>query len=209
MLQLGEDDSMKSLFLLVMAPLMLLNLVGGLIGGVWLAILGDWSTILFGIAYMAVGAIGLSLLLAPAMALAIPMAALAERHVMAATLFGLPALIWTFVVIAASCAWVFSGITSTPEGSLIPYLLWGYATAIAPWSYMASKEADDGHSGVAVFFASLGLIAMMVAVWIDPGDTTVWRLLYWIVPVLAVGMILQLTMVAAVAIEEKRLRRLS
>lgn len=199
---------MKSLFLLLMAPLMLLNLLGGLVGGIWLAILGDWSTLFFGIAYMLVGAFALSLLLAPAMLLAFPMAALGERHVLAAALLGLPAMLWTYAVIAASCAWVFSGITSTPQGSLVPYLLWGYATATAPWSYMASKEGDDGYSGVAVFFASLGVVAMMVAVWIDPYDTTVWRLLYWIVPVVVVGLVLQLGMVTAIALEEKRFRRL-
>jgi hypothetical protein len=70
------------------------------------------------------------------------------------------------------------------------------------------ERRNDGYSGVAVFFASLGLIAMMVAVWTDPYDTTIWRLLYWIVPVLAAGMLLQLTMVVAIALEEKRFRRL-
>jgi hypothetical protein len=152
---------MKSLFFLLMAPMLVLNLLGGLVGGVWLAILGDWSTLFFGIAYMVVGAFALSLLLAPAMLLALPMAALGERRAFAAALIGLPAMIWTYAVIAVSCAWVFRGITMTPQGSLIPYLLWGYAAATAPWSYMASKEGNDGHSGVAVFFASLGLIAMM------------------------------------------------
>jgi hypothetical protein len=38
---------MKSLFFLLMAPLLVLNLLGGLVGGVWLAILGDWSTLFF------------------------------------------------------------------------------------------------------------------------------------------------------------------
>jgi hypothetical protein len=74
------------------------------------------------------------------MLLALPMAGLGERRAFAAALIGLPAMIWTYAVIAVSCAWVFSGITTTPHGSLIPYLLWGYAAATAPWSYMASKE---------------------------------------------------------------------
>jgi hypothetical protein len=195
---------MKGIFFLILAPLMILNMLGGIIGGIWLAFLGEWSTLIFGIAYMVVGALAISVLLLPAMALAIPVAALGERSIIAALLLGIPSLIWTFAVMAVSCAWVFGGITATPEGTLIPYFLWGYATAIAPWSYMASKERDNSYSAASVFFAQVGIIAMMVAVWVNPYDTTIWRLLYWMAPVMIVGMVLQLVMVAAIAFEERR-----
>jgi hypothetical protein len=199
---------MKGVFLLLLVPLVILNFLGGVIGGVWLAILGDWSTIFFGIAYMALGAIGLSVLLLPGIALAAPLAFMSERNIVGAIIIALPSLFWTFGVMAVSCAWAFSRSTSSHEGWLMPHFLWAYATAIAPWSYMASKEPQDSSAGVSVFFAQIGTISMMVAVWIDPTDTSMWRLLYWIAPFMLIGMALQLTMATLLELEQRRYGRL-
>jgi hypothetical protein len=185
---------MSGLVLLIALPLMVLNFLGGIVAGVWLIILDDWSTFFFGLAYMFAGAFILSFLMLPMFLFAMPAAAAGRRSAALGFVLALPALVWTYGLVAASCTYVFSAVVSEADNVLIPYLLWGYAVALAPWSYMASKEGRDGYAGMTVFFAQLGTVAMMIAVLRDPTDISFSRLIYWMAPPLVIGMVLQLVM---------------
>lgn len=76
-------------------------------------------------------------------------------------------------------------------------MLWGYAAATGPWSFLARKDAEAGNdqASMPAFFAQLGVIAMMVATFINPVGTDFFTLIYWFAPVLGIGLVLQLFVV--------------
>lgn len=55
-------------------PIMILNLLGGIISGIWLAILGEWGEIIRGIIFMVVSGIAISFALMPSLLFAAPAA---------------------------------------------------------------------------------------------------------------------------------------
>jgi hypothetical protein len=184
---------MEALMALLMLPIIVLNVLGGIIGGIWLLINGDWATFIRGLGYMVFGAFAVSILLLPGMILAVPMAKLLEDgRDKLAFVVGLPALLWTYVVVMTSCLCVFSWIMSRVEGSAIPYLLWSYAVATAPWSYMAQKDSQTGndYGTYAVFGAQLGMISLFFAYLNNPHDLSIMRLSLWFAPFMLVTLLL-------------------
>lgn len=146
---------------------------------------------------MLVGAFALSLALLPGM-IFLPIAKwAADRESMSLMLVaGIPAMIWTYVVIAVSCVVVFAAIINN-SGAGFFQMLWGYAAATGPWSFLARKDAEAGNdqASMPAFFAQLGVIAMMVATFINPVGTDFFTLIYWFAPVLGIGLVLQLFVV--------------
>ena len=55
-------------------PIMFLNLLGGIISGIWLVILGEWSEIFRGILFMVVSGFVISIALMPSLLFAAPAA---------------------------------------------------------------------------------------------------------------------------------------
>jgi hypothetical protein len=198
---------MKALLVLLIMPLVILNFIGGLVGGIWLAVEGEWSLIGMGLLYAFAGAFLIGLLLFPAMLLSAPGIMVSERHPIFGAVLAVPGLVWTYAVMAATCIGAFSYVVRDMQGSAIPYLLWAYSMALAPWSFLASKEDRDSSAGVSVFFAQLGTLAMMIAVLRNPFDVSIDRLAWWFVPFLLVGLVVQLFFAAALMAEESRRRR--
>ena len=50
-------------------PLMIVNMLGGIVSGIWLAVLGEWGAIGYGIAALVVSGLVLSIVLMPALLL--------------------------------------------------------------------------------------------------------------------------------------------
>lgn len=197
---------MEALIALLVVPIILLNFLGGIVSGIWLIIIGDWGTFLSGLAYMLFGAFGLSILMFPGLALALPVVKLLEsgREKMA-LLVGLPSLLWTYGLLTISCVWVFSWVMASAENATVPYLLWSYAVATAPWTYMAQKDAQAGNDSAAhtAFFAQLGMISLFVAYLTDPSDLSIGRLVWWFAPLMVAALLFSLVMAWA----ETRARR--
>lgn len=155
---------------------------------------------------MLIGAFALSLALLPGMIFLPIVKWAAERESMPLMLLaGIPAMIWTYVVIAVSCVVVFAAIINN-SGVGFFQMLWGYAAATGPWSFLARKDAEAGNdqASMPAFFSQLGVIAMMVATFINPDGTDFFTLLYWFAPVLGIGLVLQLFVVW---VETKNARR--
>ena len=95
---------------------------------------------------------------------------------------------------AGTCVLIFGTLVSRIEGTPIPYILWGYAVALAPWSYMASVESRSGNdaANVPLFFCQLGTISMMVAMYLRPYYPDPWRLLWWFAPFSVLALVMQL-----------------
>ena len=191
---------MGALIALLAVPIMILNFLGGIVGGIWLLVAGDWSTFGYGLLYLFGGTFAVSLLMLPAMALAFPAAKLAEsgRDTLA-FIVGIPALLWTYAVVIVSCVAVFSWIMLRADGSPWPYLLWAYAVATGPWSFMASKEEQgrNEYANMTAFASQLGVVSLFAAYLTDPSDVSFGRLVWWFAPLMVAALIVNMFMVWA------------
>ena len=151
-------------------PVALLNMFGGIASGIWLAILGEWWAIGWGIGILFVGAFLASLLLMPSILLIAPAAALADRgHRRLSTLLGVAAGLYTMVVVGGWCLgvfWLF--LSRSTDENLAPLLLWSYGSATAVWSFLANKERQGGGgntSTITTMFASFGCLSWLLMIY--------------------------------------------
>jgi energy-coupling factor transporter ATP-binding protein EcfA2 len=160
------ENSLTRTINALLVPILLLDFFGGIIGFIWLAILGEWGIIIGGVIYMVIGAFVVSLLLIPSLLLVAPITYFAKKeNTVAIAFFGLLSVSYVAVIIYFTCAWIFKAYTGAiPAGnSVLPYLLWSYSIATAPWAYMASKEDKDATGTfMALFFSKLGLACVVV-----------------------------------------------
>jgi energy-coupling factor transporter ATP-binding protein EcfA2 len=161
------EKSLTGLFSTLLVPILLLDFLGGIVGFIWLATYGEWGVLIGGFLYMVISTFIISFLLLPSLLLAAPAAYFAERRqYLGMGIFGILSASYVALIIYFTCAWIFQSYTSTvPDGnSILPYLLWGYSIATAPWAYMASKEGEDATGTfLALFFTKLGLLVVVVS----------------------------------------------
>jgi hypothetical protein len=200
--------ALGALITAIMIPIAALNLLGGLVGGIWLVLAGEWSLVVAGVVAGLLGLFVISLALMPGMLLLGPGAALAERNPIAAAPFLVGANVWTLGVVTVWCVGVFLLIPDRVYAEhLPPALLFAYATATGPWSYMASKEAQadpNTYSMIPTFFAQLGSVAMMLALWLKDGDPAASLFLKAFLPFMALCLVVQIFMMLAMAADRRR-----
>lgn len=158
-----------AMFKLVVGVLTSLNMLGGIVSGIWLAFLGEWRAIGLGILGMFVSHFAITIALLPSLALSGATIAAANRRSRAGMLAfsGLNNL-YIAALMTTWCLWIMSIFMSRADArSWIPMLVWSYGVAMGPWSYMASKDAQGGGgdaSVATVFFAQLAYLVLMVMV---------------------------------------------
>lgn len=150
-------------------PLGVLNAVGGVIAGIWLAILGEWGMIGWGFAFMVFSSWGLSFAMMPGMIFAFPIAYFFDRgqRVLAYPFVFLAGL-YNTAVITVWCGWTLAFFAQRADGSsMIPALLWAYGAATGPLAYMTQKEGQGGGDNtgatITTYFAQLGFVIMVGA----------------------------------------------
>lgn len=143
-------------------PLALINLLGGIVSGIWLAVLGEWGSIGWGFVFLFGGAIAISLAMLPGLLVMAPVAYFHDKGPKAAFyLFGFLGSLYTIAVITAWCCVVLVFFNKRADSSsLIPLLIWSYGAATAPLSYMAQKEQNE-YSAISTFFAQLGYLIVI------------------------------------------------
>src|SRR4051794_30045324 len=99
---------MQAFLLLILIPIILLNFLGGIVGGIWLTLRGEWALVGFGVLYMIASPFFLSLAMLPGMAVGVPAAMTMRRHPFVGLVLGIPSMVWTFAVISVSCVWSFT-----------------------------------------------------------------------------------------------------
>ena len=195
---------MQSIMLVLMLPLLVLNLLAGVIGGIWLGLLGEWAILLGGAAYLFGGVFLIGVALMPGILFSVPAAKAAEDgKVLQSILFGLPAVVWTYAVVAATCILVFGRIVENIDWeNRWPLVLWGYAVVTAPWSFLARKDAETGNdnSSGTVFFAQLGTVAMMAVTVIEDRFVGLDALAVWFLPFICVGLLFHLAATVELAL---------
>jgi len=170
---------------LLFIPFLLLNTFGGIVSGIWLIWVGNWSALLWGLG------IGISLpfllafLLAPSLIVAMPAIYFTEKGLKSLALpFLFIAGSWTYVLMVYVSIAIFLFFLSqllahTSSSDLLMTLLWSYSTAVAPWTYMAHKEQSDG-GHFAAFFAQLFCLGLAIAIYFSGARLVGW--LYWELP---------------------------
>jgi hypothetical protein len=150
---------------LLVLPFAILNILAGLSGAIWLAILGKWWLLAMGAAGMVVSAMALGLVLMPGMLVSVLAAPfLGRRHWYLGFPFVLAGSIYSNAVVGLWCFLVVTVfIANAGDGATLPALLWAYAVAIAPLSYMMRKDDPDDRASPAMlvtFFAQIAVVAM-------------------------------------------------
>lgn len=156
-----------ALFAALGIPFAILNMLGGIVSGIWLAILGDWGSIGYGFLAMIVSSFVLGIALMPMLLLAGPSVYFAEKGIMFLFyVFAFLSSIYVVVVMTAWCGAVmyFYAERATSE-TWIPILIWSYGVALGPWQWMAQKDAQGGGGEASIattFFAQIGYVVMIL-----------------------------------------------
>lgn len=150
-------------------PIGLFNMFGGIVSGIWLAILGEWNLIGYGILALLVSGVGLSFVMAPGLIfLTGPAVILLEKgHKISGSIFGLLSAFYTNGILTAWCILVlFYFINHTNADSIIPGFIWSYGIATSPIAWLAQKDQQSGnkYSMITTFFISLAYILTILAI---------------------------------------------
>lgn len=138
------------------------DFTAAIVGGIWLAIAGDWWAIGYGILALVASQFAVSILLLPAIAIGTGGAALADsgrtgaaRLVLGASSLYTAALMGAWSLVVTS---FFLG--HARHASLFPMLLWAYAASTGPWAFLAAKDQQGGneYSALGVLFLEVGYI---------------------------------------------------
>ena len=198
---------MMAIFVVLILPLSLLNLSGGIGSGIWLAILGEYWAIGYGL----VGLFShflLATVIIPGLVLAGPAAVLVGKG---KTFLAFPLLLlsqlYTYAVITVWCMFVFYMFTSqVNEVTYWPLLIWSYSVALGPWNYLAHKETQGGRGDgltITTFFAQVAYL--VVALVVIFSSVTLMGLAVIFGVIMLAGMLIQTGIALAMLREERRL----
>lgn len=144
----------------------LLNMLGGIASGIWLAILGDWWAIGYGLVALVVSTVGLGIALLPGIALGAGAAMVTRKSRAGIAIAGLLSNLYVVLIMTLWCVGVLYVFMSRSDSrNWIPLLVWSYGAATGPWSYMASQETRGGGgeaSTAAAFCAQLAYLIMII-----------------------------------------------
>ena len=150
-------------------PLGLLNILGGIVSGIWLAILGEWGTLGWGLLAFVVSGIALKLVLMPSTLLVIPAVHFGEKgNLFAMYILAFLSYLYVIAVVTVWCVAVLYFFAKRADASsIIPMLIWSYGVATGPWAWMAQKDRQGGRvsaSVICVFFSQVGYVIMILAI---------------------------------------------
>lgn len=153
------------LITLFSVPLMVINLLGGVVSFIWLAVLGEWSIIGYGIAGLVISSLCIGIAMMPGLLLAAPSIAFYEKgNKFGFYVFSFLSTLYTVAVLCVWCLGVLYFFTKLADSSsFIPVLLWSYGVATGPIASMAQKEQNE-YAFISTFFAQISYIAVMLIV---------------------------------------------
>jgi hypothetical protein len=199
------DDIMAMFFIIISLVLVPLNWLGTIVSGIWLAILGYWGVIGFGV----ITWIGATFLLSFPIVLAGLISApgillLDKKKYILASPFLAFGLLSTYGIIILWCAISFHIVLNYETGkNLFPLLIWAYGIATGPWSYMASKERDNAYSTLLAIFTQIGFLGSIISYGLF--NLSFYNSILTLVIVLAFGMVFQLTIIYLENTKQKQL----
>lgn len=151
-------EILMGLMTILSIPILVLNLTSGLIGGIWLAILGNWEIIIYGLLLGIVMPWVYSITLLPSLG-GMLLLNFFQKHnnVFLVSVVGYLVSLFSNLTIALWVYFVYTSFLSlADQTTVIPLLLFGYSTMLSPLSYMASKDSQDS------FGSTLGVLLAIV-----------------------------------------------
>jgi len=188
----------QGLVMALCVPFAYLNLLGGIVAGIWLAILGQWGTIVGGLFLFFTATFVINFVLIPMRLFIPPAVYCAEKGKTFGLLFfsALSNLYVITVMTVWCCGVLFTFVKDATSSSLIPLLIWSYGIATGPWAYMASRDQEVGGSpatAITTFLAQIGYVVIMLMV-IFSTITTI-QALQVFAGFMVVGWVIQMIMV--------------
>jgi uncharacterized membrane protein YhaH (DUF805 family) len=200
------NKALPTLVKATIVPLILLNFFGEIVSGIWLAILGEWWAIGYGIvALLATPLLGL--ISAGGLLFGLPGGLLIdkERPVLAFPFLAL-SHVYICVVITVWCIFVFFlFMDEAASDTFWPLLIWSYGAALGPWMYMAQKEEQVGGGNAATivtFFAQVAYIVMALVFIVGGTNSSELTLVFG--AIMMFGMVIQASIGFAVLREQRR-----
>ena len=164
-------NGLEAFLVLLLVPLLILNILGGIVAGIWLIILGEWVIVVEGLLIAYASNFILSFAMLPMWLFAKPAIYFSNKgKTIGMVCFTALSNLYILAVITFWCCGImFYFIGSATESNLIPRLLWTYGLAIGPWTYFARQDGQGGRpesfaSMIATFFAQIGYVTIMVLV---------------------------------------------
>lgn len=150
---------MKGLVTVLLGAFLVLNRLGGFVGGIWLLVVGHWMLVLIGIG-MGFFMPKLFLLVTsiPTWIVSLPLFALAEKqgHNAFVVAGGFFVLLWHNIIIGI---WVAGGFVLFMQygggSTTFPLLVWTYAVTMGPLIYMAKHETHSYDGQMSATFMDL------------------------------------------------------
>lgn len=174
---------------LLAVPILILNMVGGVIAGIWLAFLGEWRLILLGILLLFTSRFYLSILMLPGLLFDAPAIYFFEKKNPLMYLFGYLSQFYTNFLIVGTCAFAFFICTKYYNEDyklgLIPYMLWSWGMALGPWQFFQSKEPGNEFSAITLFVASFLYFLFLISILLGPIFTLISVVMFVVVQLIA------------------------
>lgn len=148
-------------------PLIVLNVLGGISSGIWLGVLGEWTSLGVGLVILLIAPRFLSWSLQlPSPLLLWPMRYLVDRGKAFGILVtaSLTSLYSVLLMTIWCCGIFFLFVTMAGGDNFIPHLIWSYGIAIGPWGFLASKDPGNYSPAISTFLAELAYITLMLFV---------------------------------------------
>jgi len=187
-------DAIARLITVLLIPIGFINMLGGIISGIWLMILGHWSPIGYGLLFLAFSSFGLGLAMMPGLIFAAPAAMMEEKgNKLGSYFFGFLSVFYTYGVLTAWCLVVMTYFLKQADNdSVIPLLIWSYGVATGPIGWMAQKERNE-YSMISTFFIQVAYLISIVAILLVGVSMTDLMAIFGTVT--SVGLVLQFTLV--------------
>lgn len=161
-------EAFAKLLSALVLPLVVIDIIGGTFSGIWLAILGDWWLIFYGILATISSSFLLVLAITPGLFFSINGVKMLEKgNKVGGYLFSTFGLIYTIVILTIWCIVVLLYYTVHAEkDSIIPALIWSYGIATGPIAWLAQKDLMNGNDRamITTIFIKFGYIINIFAI---------------------------------------------
>ncbi len=149
-------------------PLGIILMVGIVGALVWLAILGEWGLIGYGIAALIFSSLCLGIAMMPGLLLAAPAAALEEAgNKFWSYVLGFLSILYTSAVLTVWCmALLYFFATQANTESIIPALIWSFGVATIPLVQLAENDFQSGNEStyITTLVAQMAYVLAIISV---------------------------------------------
>ena len=188
-------SKVENLFVAAAVPLSLVNVFGGVVSGIWLAVLGEWGVIGTGLLAMLISGMALGLAMMPGLIFAVPAATMLENgNKIGGYIFTFLSLIYTYGLLIVWSVFVLIYFTDrATEFSLVPVLFWSYGVATGAISFLASKDSQSGNDSAMLptFLIQIAYLAVIIGI-IFVSGMTLFSVICLFILIMSIGLLGQM-----------------